>query len=235
MLENVFNWLTTSMSGQFELALVAACGWGIISILLSPCHLSSIPLIVGYITNQSTNEKKHPFGISFVFGIGILITIGLIGAITTALGRMMGDVGIWGNLFVAAVFFIVGLYLMDIIYLHWNSYTPSNSLAHGWKGALLLGLLFGVGLGPCTFAYMAPVLGVVFSIATTSLIQAISLVAAFGIGHCVVLVIAGGTAGTVQKYLNWTEETKGAVYLKRIAGVLVLAAGFYYLSTALFS
>ena len=232
MLENIFNWLTTSMSGQFELAVVAAFGWGMISIILSPCHLSSIPLVVGYISSQSNNERKHPFGISFVFGIGILITIGLIGAITAALGRMMGDVGVWGNLIVAAVFFVVGLYLMDIISLNWNSFTPNASLARGWKGALLLGLLFGIGLGPCTFAYMAPVLGVVFSVATTNTIQAISLLAAFGIGHCVVLVIAGGTAGIVQKYLNWTEKTKGTTYLKRIAGALVMIAGVYYIYAA---
>jgi cytochrome c-type biogenesis protein len=231
MLENIFNWLTTSMSGQFELALVAAFGWGIISIILSPCHLSSIPLVVGYISSQNGSEMKHPFGISFVFGIGILITIGLIGVITAALGRMMGDVGIWGNLIVAMVFFVVGLYLMDIISLNWNSFTPSTSLARGWKGALLLGLLFGIGLGPCTFAYMAPVLGVVFSVATTSIIQAISLLAAFGIGHCFVLVLAGGTTGTVQKYLNWTEKTKGATYLKRIAGAIVMVAGMYYVYT----
>jgi cytochrome c-type biogenesis protein len=232
MIENIFNWLTTAMSGQFELALVAAFGWGIISIVLSPCHLSSIPLVVGYISSQSSSERKHPFIISFIFGVGILITIGLIGVITVALGRMMGDVGIGGNLIVAGVFFVVGLYLMDIINFNWNSYTPSASLARGWKGALLLGLLFGIGLGPCTFAYMAPVLGVVFSVATTSMIQAISLLAAFGLGHCFVLVIAGGTAGTVQKYLNWTEKTKGTTYLKRIAGVLVIVAGIYYVYTA---
>jgi cytochrome c-type biogenesis protein len=97
---------------------------------------------------------------------------------------------------------------------------------------LLLGLIFGVGLGPCTFAYMAPVLGVAFSVATTSMIQAFSLVAAFGVGHCAVIVGAGGAAGTVQKYLNWTEQSKGATYLKRVAGMLVILAGVYYLYTA---
>ncbi|MFH0991749.1 MAG: cytochrome c biogenesis protein CcdA [bacterium] len=233
MLESIFNWLSNAMNGQFELALVAAFGWGVISIVLSPCHLSSIPLVVGYISSQNSHEMNHPFRISFVFGMGILITIGLIGTITAALGRMMGDVGVWGNLFVAAVFFIVGLYLMDIISINWNSFTPSASLARGWKGALLLGLLFGIGLGPCTFGFMAPVLGVVFNVSATNIIQAISLLAAFGIGHCFVLVLAGGTAGTVQKYLNWTEKTKGATYLKRIAGALVMVAGMYYLYTAL--
>jgi cytochrome c-type biogenesis protein len=232
MLDELFTWLTMAMSGTFGIALVAALGWGVISIILSPCHLSSIPLVVGYISSQGKEGVKRSYSISLVFGIGILITIGLIGAITASAGRMMGDVGVWGNVIVAAVFFVVGLYLMDVINLSWNGFMPQTSFARGWKGALLLGLIFGIGLGPCTFAYMAPVLGVAFSVATTNMFQALSLIGAFGVGHCAVIVAAGGTAGTVQKYLNWTEHSKGATWLKRSAGVLVMFGGAYYIFTA---
>jgi cytochrome c-type biogenesis protein len=160
-----------------------------------------------------------------------LITIGLIGTGTASVGRMMGDVGMWGN-FIVGVYFVFGLYLMDVISLSWGGIVPRRSFARGWKGALLLGLIFGIGLGPRTFAYMAPVLGVAFSVASTSMLQAFSLVAAFGVGHYVVIVGAGGAAGTVQKYLNWTEQSKGATYLKRVAGVLVILAGVYYIYMA---
>jgi cytochrome c-type biogenesis protein len=232
MLDELFTWLTMAMSGTFGIALVAALGWGIISIILSPCHLSSIPLVVGYISSQGKEGVKRSYSISLVFGIGILITIGLIGAITASAGRMMGDVGVWGNVIVAGVFFVVGLYLMDVINLSWNGFMPQTSFARGYKGALLLGLIFGIGLGPCTFAYMAPVLGVAFSVATTNMFQALWLIGAFGVGHCAVIVAAGGTAGTVQKYLNWTEQSKGATWLKRGAGGLVMAGGVYYIATA---
>ena len=175
---------------------------------------------------------KRSYSLSLVFALGILITIGLIGAITASAGRMMGDVGVWGNIIVAGVFFIVGLYLMDIISLSWGGSVPRASIAQGWKGALLLGLIFGIGLGPCTFAYMAPVLGVVFSVASTDPMRAFSLIAAFGAGHCAVIALAGGAAGTVQKYLNWTEQSRGATYLKQGAGALVVLAGVYYVYTA---
>jgi cytochrome c-type biogenesis protein len=232
MIDEIFTWLTMAMSESFGIALFAALGWGVISILLSPCHLSSIPLVIGYITSQGQAGVKRSYLLSLVFGIGILITIGLIGVITASAGRMMGDVGVWGNIIVAGVFFVVGLYLMDVINLSWNGIIPKTSFAYGWKGALLLGLIFGVGLGPCTFAYMAPVLGVVFSVAATNMFQALSLIAAFGVGHCAVIVAAGGAAGTVQKYLNWTDRSKGAVWLKRGAGVLVMLGGVYYIYTA---
>jgi len=232
MIDTLFTWLTTALNEQFGIALLAAFGWGVVSILLSPCHLSSIPLVVGYISSQGQQGMKRSYSISLVFALGILITIGLIGAITASAGRMMGDVGVWGNIIVAGVFFVVGLYLMDIISLSWGGIVPRTSFARGWKGALLLGLIFGIGLGPCTFAYMAPVLGVVFSVSSTDPVRAFSLIAAFGAGHCAVIAIAGGAAGTVQKYLNWTEHSKGATYLKRGAGALVFLAGVYYLSTA---
>jgi len=232
MLDSLFTWLTTALNQQFGIALVAAMGWGVVSILLSPCHLSSIPLVVGYISSQGQQGMNRSYSISLVFALGILITIGLIGAITASAGRMMGDVGVWGNIIVAGVFFVVGLYLMDIISLSWGGIVPRTSFARGWKGALLLGLIFGIGLGPCTFAYMAPVLGVVFSVASSDPMHAFSLIAAFGAGHCAVIALAGGAAGTVQKYLNWTEQSKGATYLKRGAGALVLLAGVYYLYTA---
>jgi cytochrome c-type biogenesis protein len=232
MLESLFTWLTTALNEQFGIALLAASGWGVVSILLSPCHLSSIPLVIGYISSQGQQGMKRSYSISLVFALGILITIGLIGAITASAGRMMGDVGVWGNIIVAGVFFVVGLYLMDVISLSWGGIVPQTSFARGWKGALLLGLIFGIGLGPCTFAYMAPVLGVVFSIASTDPMRAFSLIAAFGAGHCAVIAVAGGAAGTVQKYLNWTERSRGATYLKRGAGALVVLAGVYYLYTA---
>lgn len=232
MIDALFTWLSTAMSETFEIALLAALGWGVASILLSPCHLSSIPLVVGYISSQGREGARHSYSISLVFGLGILITIALIGAITASAGRMMGDVGLWGSIIVSGVFFVVGLYLMDVIKLSWNNLIPSTTLARGWKGALWLGLIFGIGLGPCTFAYMAPVLGVVFSVATTHPGQALGLMAAFGLGHCAVIVGAGGAAGRVQKYLNWTDQSKGALWLKRGAGVLVMLGGVYYISTA---
>jgi len=233
MIEHLFTWLTLAMNDRFEIALLAAIGWGVTSIILSPCHLSSIPLVIGYLTSQGPEGIKRPYSLSFVFATGILVTIALIGALTASAGRMLGDVGVWGNIVIAGVFFIVGLYLMDLIKLPWNGISPQTSRARGWKGALLLGLIFGIGLGPCTFAYMAPVLGVVFTVATAHPLQALSLIAAFGIGHCAVIVGAGGAAGTVQKYLNWTDRSKGALWLKRSAGALVMLGGVYYIYTAI--
>lgn len=219
------------MSGSTELALAAAFGWGVASIVLSPCHLASIPLVIGFLTTQGAEGKLRPYAVSLVFAVGILITIALIGAVTAMLGRMMGDVGAWGNLLVSAVFFLVGLYLLDVIPLFWGELIPLTTRWRGWKGAIVLGLIFGIGLGPCTFAYMAPVLAIVFNVASTSPAQAASLMASFGLGHCAVIAGAGGTVGTIQRYLQWSGQSRGAVWTKRLAGIFVLLGGLYNLHT----
>jgi cytochrome c-type biogenesis protein len=231
MLDSIFTTLYEAMMGAAWIAILASLGWGILSIILSPCHLSSIPLIVGFISSQGKITVGRTFNISLVFSLGILITIALIGVITASLGRLMGDLGSFGNYFVAVIFFIVGLYLLDIIKFGWNSSLLKQTKTKGLLAALILGLLFGLALGPCTFAYMAPVLGVVFQTAQTDYLFSIILLAAFGIGHCSVIVGAGTLTGKVQKYLNWSEDSKTILWIKRICGVLVILGGIYLIYT----
>lgn len=227
MIEDVFSFLTTALSGSFTLAIIASFSWGILSILLSPCHLSGIPLVIGFITSQGTISIKKTFYISLVFAVGILITIATIGLITASLGRLMGDIGVYGNYIVAGIFFLIGLYLLDIIKLPGYTMGPKTTRKKGLLAAFTLGLLFGIGLGPCTFAYMAPILGVVFQVARSNLIYSIVLLLAFGIGHCAVIVLAGTLTKKVQQYLNWSEGSKVILYIKKVCGVLVIFGGVY--------
>jgi len=231
-MEQVFAALTRAVEGMPALAVGAALGWGILSILLSPCHLASIPLIVGFIDEQGRISTGRAFLISTLFAVGILITIGAIGAITAAAGRMMGDVGSYGNYFVAVIFFIVGLHLVDVIPMPWSGPGRVGMKRKGLLAAFILGLVFGIALGPCTFAYMAPMLGVTFKLAATNIGYGILLLAAYGVGHCSVIVLAGTFTEVVQHYLNWNEQSKGAVILKKVCGVLVLLGGVYLIYTA---
>jgi len=231
-MDQLFTALSHAVEGSAGLALTASFVWGILSILLSPCHLASIPLIVGFIDKQGQITTRRAFTISLLFSVGILITIGVIGVITAAAGRMMGDVGRWGNYAVAVIFFVVGLYLLDVIRLPMPGAAQPGMQRKGLLAALILGLVFGIALGPCTFAYMAPILAVSFKLAATNLPYGILLLLLYGVGHCAVIVLAGTFTEVVQHYLNWNEKSRGAVILKKICGVLVLLGGLYLLYTA---
>ena len=232
MLSDLFAGLTRAVEGTPAIAMTAAVVWGILSIVLSPCHLASIPLIVGFIDQQGKMTARRAFTISLLFSLGILITIGVIGAVTAAAGRMMGDVGRWGNYAVAAIFFVVGLYLLEVIRLPLPNPARPGIKSKGLLAAFVLGLVFGVALGPCTFAYMAPMLGVTFRLASTNLAYGVLLLTLYGVGHCGVIVLAGTFSEAVQHYLNWNEKSKGALILKKVCGVLVLLGGLYLLYTA---
>ncbi len=226
-MEKLFTTLTHAVESTPAIALSAAFVWGILSILLSPCHLASIPLIIGFIDEQGRMSTKRAFLISSLFAVGILITIGAIGAVTAALGRMMGDLGRYGNYFVALVFFVVGLHLLGVIPMPWSGPGRVGMKRKGMLAAFILGLVFGIALGPCTFAYMAPMLGITFKLAATNLFYGVLLLIVYGLGHCSIIVLAGTCTELVQRYMNWNEKSRGAIILKKICGLLVLIGGLY--------
>ena len=233
MIEGLFDSLYELLYDSFWLANISSFIWGILSIILSPCHLSSIPLVIGFLSSQGEISTKRTFNLSLMFSIGILVTIALIGAITLAMGRLMGDVGTIGNYIVAVVFFVVGLYLLDVITLPWDGATIKGTKLKGLLAAFVLGLIFGIGLGPCAFAFMAPILGVVFAVSGEDIVLASSLLISFSIGHIFLIVLAGTLTKKVQDYLNWTESSNATKYIKKICGILVILAGFYLIFTAI--
>lgn len=231
-MEQLFTNLIHAVEGAPLMALAAAVVWGVLSLVLSPCHLASIPLIVGFISEQGQVATRRALWISTLFAVGILLTIAAIGAITAAAGRMLGDVGRFGNYIVALIFFVVGLNLVGVIPMPWSGTGPVGMKRKGYLAAFILGLVFGIALGPCTFAYMAPMLGVTFKLGGEAPLYAAGLLLAYGLGHCAVIVVAGTSTELVQRWLKWNEESKGVAVLKIICGILVMLGGVWLIYTA---
>lgn len=226
-MSELFASLTRAVEGSWAIALGASLVWGVLSIILSPCHLASIPLIVAFIGGQGATTTRRAFVLALSFAVGILVTIAVIGAITAAFGRMMGDVGSWANWLVAGVMLLVGLHLLGVIPLPVRAANIGRMKATGYLAAFVLGLVFGIALGPCTFAYMAPMLAVALKVASTAPLYGASILLAYGIGHCAVIVAAGASTGWVQRYLDWSSESRGATIARGLCGVLVIAGGLY--------
>ena len=228
----LFTTLTHAMESSCGLAIMVALVWGVLSVLLSPCHLSSIPLIVGFMSGRGQISTRHAFAISSLFAFGILLTIAFLGALTATIGRMMGDVGTTGNYLVAVIFFLVGLNLWGVIPIPWTAPSQVGNHRKGLLAAFVLGVVFGAALGPCTFAYMAPILGVVFKLGTTHPLYATTLLLSYGVGHCAVIVLAGTSMGWVERYLKWDTKSKGTIRFRIVCGFLVILGGLYLIYTA---
>jgi cytochrome c-type biogenesis protein len=228
-----FTGLSRMLQESWWLALLSSFIWGVLSIVLSPCHLGTIPLVVGFINDRENITKRRAALLSALFALGILVTLGVIGVVTGLLGRILGDIGGIGNYIVGVFLILFGVYMMDIIRLPFleKGITPVIR-KKGMLSALVIGLVFGIALGPCAFAFMAPMLGIVFNIASSNLLYAITLLFMFALGHCAVIVLAGTFTEVVRRFLNWNEKSGGVVWMKRICGVLLIAAGIYLFVTA---
>lgn len=224
--------LTTAIEGSLGLAVAAAFVWGVASVLLSPCHLASVPLLVGFLSGQGKVPVRRALRVSTSFAIGILASIAAIGAVTAAAGRILGDVGGVANYVLAAVFFAFGLNLLGVFSIPAPSLGASARAGGGPLFALGLGAVFGVALGPCSFAFMAPLLGVAFKLSAQRPLATSVLLVAFALGHCLVIIAAGTFTGWVQGFLDWTERSRGQRALRGTSGVLLLCAGLYFLYTA---
>ena len=78
---------------------------------------------------------------------------------------------------------------------------------------------------------MAPMLGVTLKVASTSWWYGVTLLLFYGLGHCAIIVLAGTSAQLVQHYLNWQEDSRGAVLVRQFCGILVIFAGAYLVYT----
>jgi cytochrome c-type biogenesis protein len=221
----VFTTVTGWFEGSIAIAIGAAFLWGICSVVLSPCHVASVPLAIGYVSGKARMLPKVALLLSLAFALGILATIAAVGGITAALGRMLGDVGAL-KYAVAAVFAVVGLWLVGIIRLPNLTMRRNDRLqGRGAAGAFGLGLVFGLALGPCSFGFMMPLLAVAYRQAATHPIAAAGLIGSYALGHTGVIILSGTFASLVQRWLDWNERSPGTRIIRIVCGVLVILAG----------
>jgi cytochrome c-type biogenesis protein len=223
-----------ALAASGVVALAAAFAWGILSVALSPCHLSSVPLVVAYMSGSTELPSgRRALGLSAAFAAGILVSIAVVGAATAAACRMLGDVGRTGTWLLASVFFVVGLNLLGVLPLPSLGSAPAGMRRRGAPGALLLGVVFGVALGPCTFAFMAPLLGIAFRASGAGAsAYGVLLVALYGAGHAVAIAVAGSSLQSVNRWLSWKAGARAVSAVKAVAGVAVILGGGWFVWTA---
>lgn len=228
MIETVFLTVNDWMSGGTAIAALGCFLWGTISAVLSPCHLASIPLIVGYVAGQE--KKIQPKGAAFYavsFTIGLFITIALVGIICAMLGRMLGDVGSWWNVLVGLILIWVALGMLGVQACAMSGGLMSRLRVRGVGGAFVLGLSYGVLSGSCTFGFIAPVLA--FITVQQKIATGVLFIALFGIGHCIPIAVAGSSAAIVRRILEASSFQQGGVAFRRLSGLLIAGLGTYFI------
>jgi cytochrome c-type biogenesis protein len=227
-MESIFLTINQWMGGAVLLAALGCFLWGMVSVLLSPCHLASIPLIVAYVGGQEAALKpRQAAHYAFAFSVGLFITIALIGIICALLGRMLGDVGNYWQILVGIILIWVALGMMGV-----EACSVSGSLLYrlnlrGLWGSFALGLAYGVLSGSCTFGFIAPILAVITI--QQQVMTGILFITLFAFGHCLPIVIAGSSTAMVRKLIENQAWQGAGLWFRKGAGALIVGLGIYFI------
>ncbi len=216
--------LTDAVSGTPAIALGASLVWGVISVLLSPCHLGTIPLVIGFVGSGTATTRGRGTALAFSFAGGMLAAILLVGLVVFWLGHALTAFGAASNYVIAAIFLLAGLNLIGILPMPEKGLSLGGAKGKGLLAAAGIGLVLGIGLSPCTFAFIAPILGATAGSAARHPALSVGMLVAFGIGHCGVIGGAGSSTEFVQRYLDWNEASRTVKVAKIVCGILVLLA-----------
>lgn len=229
MFDHFLITINQMMSGGLAVAGVGAFAWGMISVLFSPCHLASIPLIVAYVGGQQTavNPKRAGW-YAGAFSLGLFITIAAVGIVCAMLGRMLGDVGIWLQVAVGGVLIWVALGMMGV-----QACTMSGGLLYrlnlrGIHGAFGLGLAYGILSGSCTFGFIAPILAIVT--VQQEIFAGSVMMLLFALGHCLPIVFAGSSAAAVRKLTESAVWQGAGTWFRKGAGAVIGLLGVYFMA-----
>jgi cytochrome c-type biogenesis protein len=228
MFDQLFMTVNSWMMAGTAIAALGCFLWGMISVVFSPCHLASIPLIVSYVAGQEKALKaNHAAHYAVAFTVGLFITIAMVGIICSLLGRMLGEVGPYWTILVGAILIWVALDMLGVSNCSMSGSMLGRIKLKGLLGAFCLGLAYGVLSGSCTFGFIAPILAIITiqqKIATGLL-----FIILFGIGHCVPIAIAGSSTATVRRLLESSSFYEGGVWFRRCAGVGIGLLGIYFI------
>lgn len=199
-----------------------------VSVLFSPCHLASIPLIVAYVGGQETMLHPRQAGLySIAFTAGLFITIALVGIVCAILGRMLGDVGNYWQILVGLVLLWVSLGMMGV-----EACSASGSLLYrlrlrGLLGAFVLGLGYGILSGSCTFGFIAPILAIITI--QGQMATGVLYIILFAIGHCLPIVVAGSSTALVRRVIENQAWQGAGLWFRKGAGILIGLLGIYFI------
>ena len=216
------------MTGATTLAALGCLLWGMVSVLFSPCHLASIPLIVAYVGGQEAALKpRQAAHYAIAFTLGLFITIAVIGIVCSFLGRMLGDVGNYWQILVGLILLWIALGMMGV-----EACSTSGNLLYrlnmrGIWGAFGLGLAYGVLSGSCTFGFIAPILAIITI--QQKLTIGILFIMLFALGHCLPIVIAGSSTAMVRKLIENQTWQGAGLWFRKGAGALIAILGVYFI------
>lgn len=191
----------------------------------SPCVLAAVPLVIATVGGTATSRSRAVLlSVSFVLGLALCFTA--LGAAAALTGRLIGDIGPWWKVVLGVLLVVMGLHLAGLVRLPLPALDGRRFRGAGMAGAFGLGALTGTLSSPCA----TPILVVVLSLVAfeKKVLWGTALLAAYSLGHVVLLFVAGAASGFAAAYLG----SRAAVWAQRLhrgLGALMVGIGVWVL------
>jgi cytochrome c biogenesis protein CcdA len=223
--------ITSTIASNPWLAPFVALLAGILT-ASNPCVLVAIPLMIGaagaYQGDDRSYWKSLKFSLIFVLGISFSFTC--LGLAAGLLGNSVSLTGPAWSYVVAVVCIVMGLMFAEVIQIKINPPKILTTPRAGLWGALVLGVMFGFISTPCAVPIIAVLLTLIAS--GGSPVYGGILLFSYSIGHSLLIIVAGGSVGAIQAYINNKNMTNISSTIKKLAGLLITAFGLYLLYAA---
>lgn len=216
--------LSALIATNFWLAPILALAAGILT-SVTPCALTSIPLVIGYVGGTGGSDPRRAFRLSAVFALGMAFTFTLLGAAASLLGRLMQSTGPWWYILLGVLMVMMALQTWELFNFIPTSYAISKNTKRGFGGAFIAGILGGFFSSPCA----TPVLVVLLALVAKdgNLLWGILLLLIYSLGHSILVLISGTSIGFVQRISTNSSYGKASQFLKIGMGAMILLLSFY--------
>ena len=216
--------LSKLISESLWLAPVLALMAGILP-SVTPCSLSTLPLIIGYVGGTGNDNPKKAFRLSLVFASGMAITFTALGTAASLLGRLIGTSGRWWYIALGVLMVLMALQTWEIYNFIPSTYLTGKSTKKGYIGALIAGILGGLFSSPCATPVLVVLLGIVAK--KGSIAWGVLLLLLYSIGNSVLILITGTSVAFIKRITSGSKYGTFSKILKIVMGSLILLIGFY--------
>jgi cytochrome c-type biogenesis protein len=224
MINEWLNTLSKLISDSFYLAPFIVLMAGVLT-SVTPCALSSVPLVIGYVGGTGNNDTKRAFKLSLVFALGMAGTFTILGTIASTLGKLIGTSSSWWFIALGILMVLMALQMWEVYNFIPSTYVKNKKMKKGYIGAFIAGMLGGLFSSPCA----TPVLVVLLSIVAKegNIARGLILLLLYSIGHSVLVIIAGTSMAFVTKLTTSNKYGIFSTVLKYFMGLAILLIGFY--------
>ncbi|MGN1373239.1 MAG: cytochrome c biogenesis CcdA family protein [Candidatus Coproplasma sp.] len=229
MIDAWLQTLSEVLSQNLWIGLLISLAAGLLT-SFTPCSLSSVPLIIGYVGGY-TDNKKRAFFYSLMFCIGMAIVFTALGVVSALVGRLFLGIQMYWYIILGILMFVMALQTWGIIHIFPQKCSfGANSKTKGAIGAYVMGMVGAIFASPCS----TPVLIAIMAVVSTgqSIVMGILMLLLYSLGHSVLIVIAGTFVGFANEISHSEKFDKASKIIKIIMGIMLMAFSAYLFYSA---